>query len=103
MTRTRWFGGLVLFGLPFGFIACGDDDSDRYRGDGRTDLFDGTGDADSFCRENPGDCDGDIGGSCDRNDDCASGTCCTEDKVLRAWRDGLRVPVATTSTPPQRP
>jgi len=47
-----------------------------------SDTFTGDGEVDSFCRENPRDnsCDGEIGGPCDRTDDCYDGVCCTEDK-----------------------
>ena len=50
------------------FAACGEP-SPYYTGDG---------DIDPFCRENPGDCEGDIGGACADDVDCFDGTCCKD-------------------------
>lgn len=44
----------------------------------RSDVFTGDGEIDTFCREEPGECDGEIGGACDVTDDCYDGVCCKE-------------------------
>jgi len=36
------------------------------------------GGADIFCREQPGECAGEIGGECQSTDDCFDGTCCPD-------------------------
>lgn len=58
--------------VPLSVATCGDARSDRY--------FDDVGSPDTFCRENPADCFGEIGGGCDRTDDCADGVCCRDEK-----------------------
>lgn len=40
-------------------------------------FWDG-GDVDTFCRENPRDCDFEIGGFCRFDEDCDDGVCCRE-------------------------
>lgn len=45
--------------------------------DSRSDFFDGD-EVDTFCREHPGDCEGEIGGDCDVTDDCFDGFCCRD-------------------------
>ncbi len=62
----------VLLGAVAGAVGCGGSSSDG--------LDDGSdGDPDFFCRENPRECEGDIGGGCADDADCLDGTCC-EDK-----------------------
>jgi len=57
----------AVFLLLFAAATC-DDRSDTYEG----------GDVDTHCRENPGDCEGDVGGDCASTDDCSDGLCCRD-------------------------
>ena len=41
-------------------------------------YFEGGGEVDPYCRENPGDCEGEIGGDCRDDLDCFDGTCCKD-------------------------
>lgn len=47
--------------------------------DSRNDRF-VEGEPDTFCRANPGDCPGEIGGACAVTDDCDDGVCCRDEK-----------------------
>lgn len=57
----------VVAGLSALAAACGS----------RSDYYEG-GSIDVDCRENPGDCEGDIGGACEVSDDCSDGVCCQD-------------------------
>lgn len=59
---------LMTLSLALSVAACGK----------RTDTFEGTGEVDTFCRDNPDDCGGQLGGACEQTDDCSDGVCCTE-------------------------
>jgi hypothetical protein len=61
----------AVFSAMFIAAACGHE---------RSDFFEGDGDAEADCRDNPGDCDGQIGGECNSTDDCFDGVCCRENK-----------------------
>jgi hypothetical protein len=70
MRRRPLLATMALALILFAVATCGDDE--------RSDPPADNGSADDFCRENPGDCDGDIGGSCTRTEDCVDGVCCTD-------------------------
>ncbi len=61
----------MLWLLIAGSATCNDDRSDRYDPGGSG--------PDTFCRENPEDCAGEIGGACRTTDDCDDGVCCRDD------------------------
>lgn len=70
-SRRRWrfvLPALALAGVASLLInGCGE----------RSPYYDG-GDVDLDCRENPADCEGDIGGACNTDDDCFDGDCCQD-------------------------
>lgn len=69
MTKAKWITPWLLIVAA---ATCGNSRSDRFVG--------GDSEPDTFCRENPGDCFGEIGGRCDVTDDCDDGVCCRDDK-----------------------
>lgn len=44
----------------------------------RSPIYDGYYEVDPYCRENPDDCYGDIGGDCELEEDCFDGVCCRD-------------------------
>ncbi len=72
MTRTalRGLSATLLLSAGLALLATCDG--------GGGEFYGGDGDVDILCREQPGDCEGDIGGDCRDVSDCFDGTCCKD-------------------------